>query len=196
MPPSNLPAKRGSSDVQKRRMDNVLMEGVTIVFRNFAGKEGQYNAEGDRNFAALIDDPQVVEDMQADGWNVKFLKAREEGDEPQAYLPIAVGYRGRPPRVVLISSNGRQDLDESTVEIADWVDIRNADLIVRPYQWAVNGNTGVKAYLKSLFITIEEDALDLKYADVPMALDSAAMPELEAGQDPNIIDAEYEEVLD
>ncbi len=31
--------------------NTVLMEGVRIIFRNFSGKEGQYNREGDRNFA-------------------------------------------------------------------------------------------------------------------------------------------------
>jgi len=29
--------------------NTVLMEGVRIIFRNFAGKEGQYNREGDRD---------------------------------------------------------------------------------------------------------------------------------------------------
>ena len=35
--------------------NTVLMEGVRIIFRNFAGKEGQYNREGDRNFAVLLE---------------------------------------------------------------------------------------------------------------------------------------------
>jgi hypothetical protein len=33
--------------------NTVMMEGVRIIFRNFSGKEGQYNREGDRNFAVL-----------------------------------------------------------------------------------------------------------------------------------------------
>jgi hypothetical protein len=46
----------------------------------------------------------------------------------------------------------------------DWADIRTCDLIARAYEWTVNGKTGVKAYLQSMFITIEEDALERKYA--------------------------------
>lgn len=151
------------------RNDNtVLMEGVRIIFRNFSGKEGQYNREGDRNFAVLLD-AKVAADMGEDGWNVKWLRPRndeEEGEEPQAYLPISVNFKGRPPRIVLITSRGRTNLDESQVETLDWVDILNVDLIVRPYEWTVNGKSGVKAYLQSIYVTIEEDPLELKYSDL------------------------------
>lgn len=147
--------------------NTVVMEGVRIVFRNFAGKEGMYNREGDRNFAVLLDD-KVAQDMAADGWNIKYLKPREDDEEPepQAYLSVSVNYKGRPPRVVMITSRGRTNLGEDEVEILDYADIMNVDLIVRPYEWAVNGKTGIKAYLQSIFVTIREDALELKYADV------------------------------
>ena len=146
----------------------VLMEGVRIIFRNFSGKEGQYNREGDRNFAVLLDE-KVATDMAEDNWNVKWLKPREDDEEdavPQAYLPISVNFKGRPPRIVLITSRGRSNLDEDSVEMLDWVDIINVDLIVRPYEWTVNQKTGIKAYLQSIYVTIEEDALELKYSEL------------------------------
>lgn len=146
--------------------NTVLMEGVRIIFRNFTGREDQYNREGSRNFAVLLDDA-IATTMAADDWTVKWLKPREEGDAPQAYLPIALKYdKGRPPRVVLITSRGRTNLDESQVEMLDWVDILNVDLIISPYHWSVNGKTGVKAYLQSLYITIEEDPLEIKYREL------------------------------
>ena len=147
--------------------NTVLMEGVRIIFRNFAGKEGQYNREGDRNFAVLLDE-KVAADMASDNWNIKWLRPRseEEDDGPQAYLPISVNFKGRPPRIVLITSRGRTNLDESQVETLDWVDILNVDLIVRPYEWTVNGKSGVKAYLQSIYVTIEEDPLELKYSEL------------------------------
>jgi hypothetical protein len=152
-------------------VDNtVIMEGVRIIFRNFSGKEGQYNREGDRNFAVLLDE-KTASMMAEDGWNVKMLKARddEEGSVPQAYLPVAVNFRGRPPRIVLITSRNRTTLDESQVETLDWVDILNVDLIVRPYEWTVNGKSGIKAYLQSMYITIEEDPLEAKYSELDHA---------------------------
>ena len=142
--------------------NTVLMEGVRIIFRNFAGKEGQYNREGDRNFAVVLDD-KTAEAMQADGWNVKTLAAREEDDSETPYLPVAVNFKGRPPRITMVTSRGRTTLDESQVEMLDWADIVNVDLIVRPYAWEVSGKTGVKAYLQTMYVTIEEDALERKY---------------------------------
>lgn len=144
---------------------NVVMEDVRIVFRNFAGKEGMYNREGDRNFAVLLDED-VAEKMAKDGWNVKWLKAREEGEEEQPYLQVSVNFKGRPPRIVMITSRGRTNLGEDECELLDWADIRTVDLIVRPYEWMVNGKSGIKAYLQSIFVTIEEDPLELKYADL------------------------------
>jgi len=151
------------------RDNTVLMESVRIIFRNFSGKEEQYNREGDRNFAVLLDDA-VAERMAADGWNVKWLKPREDSEDdetPQAYLPISLNFgKGRPPRVVMITSRGRTQLDENMVELLDWADITNVDLIIRPYEWTVSGKSGIKAYLQSIYVTIEEDELERKYAEL------------------------------
>lgn len=145
---------------------NIVIEDARIVFRNFAGKEGMYNREGDRNFAVLLDDPKVVKMLEKDGWNVKYLKAREEDDDEQPYLQVSVNFKGRPPQIVMLTSRGRTTLHEDECEILDWADIRTCDLIVRPYEWVVNGKSGIKAYLQSIFVTIEENALELKYADI------------------------------
>ena len=174
----------------------LTIEDAKIVFRNFAGKEGMYNAEGDRNFCVLLDD-ELAKVLAADGWNIKTLKAREEGDDPQAYIQVSVKYRGRngntvrPPTIFMVTSKGRTALSEDVCEVLDWVDIAKVDLIIRPFTWAVSGKTGVKAYLKALYITIQEDELQLKYADVPEITSNGALA-IEA-HDPNIIDAEFEE---
>lgn len=144
---------------------NVMIEGARLMFRNFAGKEQQFNSAGDRNFCILLEPERAVE-MRRDGWNVKELKAREEGDEPTPYVQVAVNYgKGKPPRCVLITSKTRSEMGADEVEILDWADIKTADVIIRPYDWEVNGNKGRKAYLKTIFVTINEDELELKYAE-------------------------------
>ncbi len=151
-----------------RDQNTVLMKGVRIIFRNFAGKEGQYNRAGDRNFGVILP-PDVAEAMLADGWNVKYLKPRED-DEDETEVPwlsVSVKYdAGRPPVIWQITSRGRTAIDEDLIETLDWADITNVDLIVRPYTWEVSGRTGIKAYLKTMFVTIEEDELEREYAEM------------------------------
>lgn len=140
-----------------------MIEDARIIFRNFAGKEGQYNREGDRNFAVILQ-PSMADQMLIDGWNVRYLASREEDEEDAPYITVAVNFKNRPPRVVMITSTARTNIGEDSIEILDWADIRVADLIARGYDWAVGDKSGTKAYLQSLFVTIEEDALERKYA--------------------------------
>lgn len=159
---------------EARRNQNLTFEDCRMVFKNFSGAEGQYNRAGDRNFALLVSHEDAAK-MKAQGWNIKELQPREEGDDTQPYIKVKVSFpkNGRPPRIVLITSAGKTELDEETVGMIDWAHIKKVDLIIRPYDWEVHGNTGRTAYLKSLFVTIEEDELDLKYANVPDSAQTA-----------------------
>ena len=144
----------------------IMIEGARLIFRNFAGKEGMYNREGDRNFCVLLD-PELAEQLTEDGWNIKNLRAREPGDPDQPYIQVSVGFKNRPPQIWMITSHGRTHLTEAECEIFDWVDIKTVDITIRPYTWEVGGKHGIKAYLKTIFLTVDEDDLEIKYADVP-----------------------------
>lgn len=147
-------------------INNIVIENAQIRFRNFSGKPGKYNAEGRRNFCVLLDED-IADQIKDDGWNVKYLNPRDEDDEPQAYLQVAVNFENIPPKIYLITTNGKTLLDEESVNILDWAEIQNVDLIIRPYVWEVNNKTGVKAYCKSMYVTIVQDEFDQKYSDVP-----------------------------
>lgn len=141
----------------------IMIENAHIFRRNFTGREGMYNQAGQRNFLVSLDE-KTAKEMAKDGWNVKFPEARdEEEDVRDPYIQINVGYKIRPPRIVMITSTGRVIMTEDTVEALDWVDIDTADLIFTASEWSVNGKSGIKAWLKSLFVTIEEDELERKY---------------------------------
>lgn len=154
----------------------VVMENVRIIFRNFRGEASQYNAEGHRNFGVILPD-NVAEAMANDGWNVKTLAPRDEDEDEKEtpWLPVKIRYDvGKPPSVFLITDRGRTALREDTIEQLDWVDIRTdpetglslVDLIVRPYNYTVRGSSGVAAYLQSMYVTIDEDPLAAKYAEM------------------------------
>lgn len=144
-----------------------MVEDAQIIFRNFSGKEGKHNREGDKNFVVILDE-KVAKTFLEDGWNVKYLASREEGDEDTPYIQVSVNFKNQPPKIVMITSTARTYLDEDSVAALDWADIRTADLIVNGYDWNVNGKTGTKAYLKSMFVTIEEDELERKYSRLEM----------------------------
>jgi len=151
-------------------MSSVTLENVRLIFRNFTGKEGQYNREGDKNFSILLD-PDIAEKMIADGWNVKSLAGREDADgeigPDQPYIQVAVNFKGRPPHAFMVgaTSSKKTLLDENTVELLDYADIQTCDVIIRPYSWEVAGKTGIKAYLQTIYAVVDEDPLALKYAN-------------------------------
>lgn len=147
---------------------NVTIENAEILFRNFSGKETQYTPAGTRTFNVKLD-PELAKQMEEDGWNVKWREPRGEHAEefePFAHIQVVARYdKGRPPRVVMITSRNRTPLDEDTIDCLDDVEIKQCDLIIRPYTWEVRGEKGIKAYLKTMFVTIQEDYLELKYAE-------------------------------
>lgn len=155
--------------------DNVTFENAQIRFRNFRGEEGKYNRAGDRNFVVFLE-PEDAANLSSMGWNVKELQPRDPQDSPQAYIQVSVSYKGRPPKIMMVTSGGKTPVDEQMVDVLDYAEIKTVDLIVNPYEWEVNGKTGIKAYLKSMFVTLVEDDLDRKYADIPDNNSGAPQP--------------------
>lgn len=156
----------------RQREDVTLtMEGVQIIYRNFAGAATPFAPAGDRKFSVRLDEENYLR-MQEYGWPVKMRLPKEEGDDPLFHLPVTLKYRNRrgeairPPVVVMVTSRGRTRLEEEDVKMLDTAAITNVDLIVRQVPWEVNGKTGIKAYLRSIYVTIEEDELEKKYADL------------------------------
>lgn len=145
---------------------NIDIENAKIGFRNFSGKEGKFNAKGNRNFCVFLDYDFAIT-LEKEGWNVRWLTPKDEYEEKQAYLSVSVSYTNIAPKIFLITSRSKTLLDEESVMLLDWAEISNVDLTIRPYNWEVSGKTGVKAYIKSMYVTIVEDTFESKYRDVP-----------------------------
>ena len=139
---------------------NYTIENAEIFWKNFSGKGSTYNSEGSRNFCVYIPE-EDAEDMKADGWNIKYSKPRDDGEEPRPYVQVAVAYGQYPPKIYMVTSKNKTLLDEDTVDELDRAEIEHVDLIINPYRWKMrtkNGEeSGVKAYCKTMYVTIEED---------------------------------------
>lgn len=145
---------------------DIMIEDARITFRNFTGMERQFNSEGDRNFSVLLD-PVQAKELKDEGWRVKQLRARDEEDEGDYHMKVIVNYKkGRPPRVVLVTSRGRTELGADEVGMLDTADIKKVDMILNGW-WSDMAGGGYSAYLKTMFVTINEDALELKYGGMP-----------------------------
>lgn len=161
---------------ERRVKDNIHIAGASIFWRNFQGKKTEFNDEGNRNFCVRLDDDLATK-LEDDGWNVKYLKPRDDDPEQyeQPYMKVKVRFNPYPPIAFLINSKGKKRLSEETIGQLDWTRIKNCDLIISPYNYPamvdkkgkVLRPEGVAAYMKAIYVRILEDEFAEKYNDLP-----------------------------
>ena len=131
---------------------NLQMDDAKIIFKNFAGRGGKYNREGDRNFSVKITDPDIADVLIENGWNVKIKPPYEEGDIPDMTLKVKVKFSKYGPNVYLQSGDARRKLTEKTVDIIDRINIDRVDLDIRPFDSEVQGKEWRTAYLDNILV--------------------------------------------
>jgi len=150
---------------QRSSVPPMTIENAKIIYRNFSGAAKKFNAKGLRNFHIVLE-PDLAKVVERDGWNVRWHDPREEGDMPWASIKVALRFDNYPPRIVMVTADTKTTLDEESVDILDWAEIEKVDLVLSPSSWEVNGKQGIKAYLRKMFVTLNEDELEVKYRTV------------------------------
>lgn len=146
----------------------ILIEDATLIYKNFSGKPTKFKTQGGvRTFNVVLEDEKLAKQLEADTWNIKWPEPKEIDGETvvrKPHLPVEARFDVYPPKVTVITDSGRTIYTEAMMDTLDWADIRTVDLIIRGNHYDVNGKQAIKAYLKTMFITIEENALEAKYA--------------------------------
>lgn len=152
---------------------NLSLGNVDLIFCNFSGKPTKFNPQGGTRDFGVVLDPDTAQELSEAGWNVKeyISKYADPEDGPTYYLPVALRFDVFPPNIWFITSHNRTRLVENTIGMLDNMlnDISNVDIVIRPYNWGPNarGESGIKAYVKTMYVTVEEDEFYDKYADIP-----------------------------
>ena len=149
--------------MSEKVVTEIELRNVRIIFKNFAGEKTPYNAAGSRNFAVVIDDPDYALELREQGWNIKELAPRDEGDLPTYFLQVKIAFNAYPPVVYMVTSQTKTALNEDTISSLDYAEIKNANIVIRPYTYEVRGLSGIAAYAKYLYVVIEEDPFASMY---------------------------------
>lgn len=153
------------SERKKKSLPEARLRDVRMLFRNFAGLEKKFNAAGKRNFSIVLS-PEQYEAMKRDGWNVKMRPGRTEDEDTLLHIKANINYKSDyPPAIWLVTSRGRTLLGPDTVGMLDIAEIKKVDVLLSAYFFDEDTELPA-AYVKTLYVTIVEDELDLAYADL------------------------------
>lgn len=151
----------------EKKVGQIKLEGVRIIFRNFSGKADKFNPKGGkRGFHVVIDDEELAKNLKEDGWNVKVREYEDPRDGSISvtyHLPVKVNYDNRPPKIYLVTDRRKELLSEETVNSLDYAEIENVDIVISPYEYNVNGQSGIAAYVKNMYVTVVQDDFADKY---------------------------------
>lgn len=143
--------------------NTLIIKNAKIRFRNFSGRPDEFTREGDRSFALVIDDENLANKLKEDGWNVRMRMPKNDGEDPWYHLKVKVKFGDFPPKIIEVTSRNRVPLNEETVGILDSAELKRVDVEISPYHWEVSGRSGITAYLKIMYATIEEDPFAAEY---------------------------------
>lgn len=160
-------------EIKFRERNIVEINDAKIIFRNFEGRADKFNHAGNRNFALVIPNQKLADDLINDtneygvGWNVKIREAGDDFEDDFRYLPIKVKFNNRGPAVYLENSGTgrRTKLNEDTIALLDNVDIVSVDLDIRPYDDVINGKPFRTAYLQAILVRQNVDRFASRFAD-------------------------------
>ena len=107
--------------------------------------------------------------LRKKGFRVREIAPNKYNDETTYILKVKVSYRFDAPNVFVLSQMGKRRLEEDTVGELDHLSISKCDISIVGSNWTIpSGDSGVTAYLRSAYVTLNIDPLDAEYEQAMM----------------------------
>ena len=152
----------------------IEIENARIIFKNFSGEKTKFNTKGDRTFSVIIEDPELANSLKAEGWNVQSRPVRDDPDAVLYTIPVKINLDSFPnipgAKVFIFDEETKHltQLNEDNIGELDSADIKKIDLTLRPRFWddESDGRKKIKAYLKEMYVTLNESRFERKYNQI------------------------------
>ena len=158
----------------------ISIKRADVRFRNFAGAPTKFNAKGGvRDFVIVLDNYEDIQQLIDMGFNLKYFNKKDPADPDVPFLKVKVNFRFDEetgtklisPHIYLVERDPSDPekivkktlVTPSIAAIADNADVEYYDVVITPYRWEVNGNTGVAAYLDKMYMNLVIDEFESKY---------------------------------
>lgn len=148
------------------------IDNARIIWPNFAGAEKGYDREGDRNFTLVFDNEELVDELIADGWNIKKRPSDDPDEPPFMTMKVKLSYTVRRdgsvfgPKAYLWTNGVRNELDQDSIACLDHIDRGEINMDIRPHDWEYHGKTGRTARLNVIEVFQNVDRFQERYANM------------------------------
>lgn len=153
---------------ERKWIDDVELADVQIKwgFSNFAGRQNDYNSEGDHNFTVILPEATAMKLME-DGWAVKRYDPAEEGEPPEFTLKIKISYKFEDPKVYFLKSRTKRKYRAKENDLADITraSAQKINVVITPSRWVKGDRSGITAYAKNLQVYLNESRFDEEIED-------------------------------
>ncbi len=164
------------------RVNDINITDGEIAYSNFSGRPTQFKPEGGERTVTFVIPPEIVEDLKADGWNIREqVFANDPDREPRYLLEARLTFRtrnGQPrdPKIFIVRSDSMVHMTEETIDTLDRADILSVDAVLGPSYWEWGGRRGIRAYVNSMYVTIKENPIDEKYRKMMQEMNDHFLP--------------------
>ena len=125
-----------------KRFNNgeIAVENAVIIWTNFAGAPTKYDRNGGKRTFTLVLPEHMANELQDEGWNIKFREPKDEDSDPLYFTEIAINLDARkPPQFTVFTEfagkKRARPLRGDAIGELDNIDIESVDLVIGVHRY-------------------------------------------------------------